>query len=90
MKKLCNYIRQVKTYIGKIPHDKVLHYLIGVLVASFVVAVLPSLWWLAALCAAIVGLVGEAVDEVNYGGWSWADVAYTTAGGLTILIFQLL
>lgn len=38
MKKLCNYIRQVKTYIGKIPHDKVLHYLIGVLVASFVVA----------------------------------------------------
>lgn len=90
MKKICNFIRQVKACIGKIPHDKVLHYLVGVLVASFIAVVLPSLWWIATPCAAIVGLLGEAVDEVNYGGWCWADVAYTTAGGVTILIFQLL
>lgn len=33
-------------------------------------------------CVTVAGLGKELWDEIDYGGWDWADFGYTIAGGV--------
>ena len=53
--------------------DKVLHFVVGILIYGFTGEMLFVI-------AAAVGK--EAYDQVTYGGWDWRDLLVTINGGL--------
>lgn len=76
-----NYL--LKT-LANIPHDKLLHFIVGMLITALVAIVLPN--W-AFTSAIIVGVAKEAYDHIDYGKVDWKDLAATIIGGLIMQIF---
>lgn len=74
-------------YVANIPHDKLLHFIAGMIVASFFSIVIKETAFLCVLYSAFAGVIKEAIDEWRKpGAWSYADLLATTFGGLVIQI----
>lgn len=84
MKKI---LERIKGLLLSIPHDKLLHFIAGGVIASFFAIVIGATAEYCVLFSAIAGCIKEAVDEWrNPGTWSYADLLATILGGLVIQI----
>ena len=78
---------KLKNCLAGIPHDKLLHFIAGMIVAAFFSIVIIDTAVFCVVMAALVGAIKEAVDEWKKpGAWSYADLLATTLGGLVIQI----
>ena len=78
---------KLKNCLAGIPHDKLLHFIAGMIVAAFFSIVIIDTAVFCVVMSAIVGAIKEAVDEWKKpGAWSYADLMATTLGGLVIQI----
>lgn len=78
---------KLKNWLVGIPHDKLLHFIAGMVVASFFSIVIIDTAVFCVAMAAIVGAIKEAVDEWKKpGAWSYADLLATVLGGLVIQV----
>lgn len=82
-------ISNICYWIGRIPHDKVLHYFISYLILDTCLSVCVHFdvtTWLSiviSLSVVSIAIFGkEAIDEKQYHGWSWLDI---TAGYLGVI-----
>lgn len=83
--------------IGRIPHDKVLHYFISYLILDICLSLClyyNVITWLSiviSLSIVSIAIFGkEAIDEKQYHGWSWLDIlagylGVTTKFGLFLI-----
>lgn len=79
---------KLKNWLADIPHDKLLHFIAGGVIASFFAIVIGSTAEYCVLFSAIAGCIKEAVDEWRKpGAWSYADLLATILGGLPIQLF---
>lgn len=86
MKLKAIYNKLVK-WFANIPHDKLLHFIVGMIVAAFFSIVIIDTGVFCVVMAALIGAIKEAVDEWEKpGAWSYADLLATTLGGLVIQI----
>ena len=79
-------------WIGRIPHDKVLHYFISYLILDICLSVCEHFdvtTWLSiviSLSVVSIAIFGkEAIDEKHYHGWSWKDILAGCLGAITKL-----
>lgn len=73
----------------KVPFDKYLHFIAGLIIAAFFALAFGWKW--GALLAAIVAGIGKEVfDYFTTKQTDWKDAAATVIGGLVIFIFALL
>ena len=84
MKKLFNFITSV-------PHDKLLHFIAGMLITALFAVVFARFAPFAVTVAIVAGFAKEAYDEWSYGGWDWDDLLATIVGGVVmqIIVFML-
>lgn len=75
--------------VAKVPTDKLLHFIAGLIIAAFCVITLKWGAW-SILPVAIIGAAKEAFDHYTGGKWDWWDLAATVIGGLVILLFWLI
>ena len=75
-------------FIYKVPYDKLLHFIVGLLVASFfnvslgmLVCIIPALF---------AGVLKEAFDYWTTNQFDWLDLVATVAGGAVIQVFAVL
>ena len=89
-----NFIRKIwdaiVSLISKVPYDKLLHFIVGLIVAAFFVISLKLAGWEALLVAVAVGALKELFDWLTTEKVEWWDAVATVIGGLVILIFWLL
>lgn len=83
IKKIYNAIA---SYLGHIAVDKLLHFICGMLVASFFVIVVPPTASLAVVFSIVIGTLKELFDHFVYKSWCWYDLLATALGGLSIQI----
>ena len=84
MKKI---LERIKGLLLSIPHDKLLHFIAGGVIASFFSIVIGATAEYCVLFSAIAGCIKEAVDERRKpGAVSDADLLATILGGLVIQI----
>lgn len=78
---------KLKNWLSGIPHDKLLHFIAGMIVSSFFSIVIIDTAVFCVVMSAIVGAIKEAIDEWKKpGAWSYSDLLATTLGGLVIQI----
>lgn len=78
---------KLKNCLAGIPHDKLLHFIAGMVVAAFFSIVITETAVFCVVMAALVGAIKEAIDEWKKpGAWSYADLLATTLGGLVIQV----
>ena len=65
MKKI---LERIKGLLSSIPHDKLLHFIAGGVIASFFAIVIGATAEYCVLFSAIAGCIKEAVDEEEAGG----------------------
>lgn len=75
-------------WICKVPKDKMLHFLFGVIIAAFFAIVCNM--GLCALPVILFGFGKELFDKITTGQTDIWDFLYTLFGGLLIQIFVLL
>ena len=89
-----NFIRKIwdaiVSLISKVPYDKLLHFIVGLIVAAFFVIALKWAGWEALLVAVAVGALKELFDWLTTEKVEWWDAVATVIGGLVILIFWLI
>lgn len=89
-----NFIRKIwdaiVSLISKVPYDKLLHFIVGLIVAAFFVIALKWAGWEALLVAVAVAALKELFDWLTTEKVEWWDGISTVIGGLVILIFWLL
>ena len=75
-------------FIYKVPYDKLLHFIVGLFVASFfnvslgmLVCIIPALF---------AGVLKEAFDYWTTNQFDWLDLVATVAGGAVIQVFAIL
>jgi len=87
-----NFIRKIWNWIvaliSKVPYDKLLHFIAGLLIAALFgitlhmkVAIVPVIF---------AGFFKEFFDIFTTNEWDWWDFAATCAGGLFIQLFIIL
>ena len=74
--------------IYKVPFDKWLHFIAGLLVAALTVITFHFKWCIAP--ALFAGIAKEAFDYFTTKKVEWLDLLATVIGGLIIQIFALL
>jgi len=78
----------IVSFIGKVPKDKLLHFIAGLVIAAFAALVLGmKACFIPALFA---GLLKEFFDLWTTDKWDWGDIVATLAGGLVIFAFALM
>ena len=78
-------------FVGGIPADKALHFIAGMMIVAVTAIVFPCAANYAVVSAVIAGFFKEAIDEFDYGGWSWWDILATVIGGVVMqLVIWLL
>ena len=80
----------IVSLISKGPYDKLLHFIVGLIVAAFFVIALKWAGWEALLVAVAVAALKELFDWLTTEKVEWWDGISTVIGGLVILIFWLL
>lgn len=79
---------KIVALICKVPYDKLLHFVLGVLIAAFFCITLKMK---ACIVPAIVaGFVKEFFDKWTTDQVDWWDFVSTVAGGLVIQLFVIL
>jgi hypothetical protein len=71
----------------KANHDKVLHFLFGILIMLLTTIFFPV--WVAFLSVCLAALLKEVRDHFAYAGFDWRDLVITVAGGLLALVSLL-
>ena len=74
--------------INKIPLDKLLHFLAGLIIAAFFAIIFGMKVCL--IPVIIAGFAKEFLDKWVTGTWEWWDLVATCLGGLLIQLFVLL
>lgn len=91
MNKIKEIISKFENWLVSVPHDKLFHFIAGLLITSFFAIVIP---FTASWCisfAIVAGLVKEAIDEYNTPmSWSNEDLFATVLGGFVIQAFVLI
>lgn len=84
-------LKKILNTLSSIPSDKMLHFIAGLMIVAVTAIVFPCAANYAAVSAVIAGFCKEAIDEFDYGGWSWADFVATVIGGVIMqLVIWLL
>jgi hypothetical protein len=75
--------------LGSIPSDKMLHFIVGMLITAIVAVLVPRFTPIAMTVAVVAGFAKELRDEITYGGFDWKDLLATVLGGVVmqVLIF---
>lgn len=77
------------TLVNKVPKDKLLHFVVGLLIAAFCALTLK--WGLWCIIPAIVfGLLKELFDWWTTRVMEWWDFGATAIGGAVIFLFILI
>lgn len=79
-------LKKIINILGTIPSDKMLHFIAGLMIVAVTAIVFPCVANYAVVSAVIAGFLKEAVDEFDYGGWSWADLVATVIGGAVMQV----
>lgn len=81
---------KIVALISKVPYDKLLHFIVGLIIAAFFAIVWPSVaeWCIAPVIAA--AFAKEFFDNWTGDKCDWWDFVATVAGGLVIFIFTLI
>ena len=89
-----NFIRKIwdaiVSFITKVPYDKLLHFIVGVIFAAFFVISLKWPGWAGLLMSVALGALKELFDWLTTKKIEWWDGIATAIGGLVILVFWLL
>lgn len=83
MKKLTNLL-------AKIPVDKYMHFLAGMIISTIFVFLVPTAFYWCAAPAIFAGFAKYIYDKYDYGLFDIKDVLATGLGGMTIQIFSWL
>lgn len=77
--------------LGSIPSDKMLHFIVGMLITAIVAVIVPRFTPIAMSVAVVAGFAKELRDEIAYGGFDWKDLLATVIGGVVmqVLIFLI-
>lgn len=86
MRKIWN---KIVDWLLKVPFDKWLHFIVGVLIAAFFGITLHMGAW-AIVPAFFAGFIKEFFDKWTTDVWEWLDLLATTIGGVVITVFFLL
>lgn len=85
-------ISNICYWIGKIPHDKVLHYFISYLILDICLSLClhynVTTWLSIVISFSIVSIAifgKEAIDEKQYKSWCWYDILAGYLGTITKL-----
>lgn len=81
---------KIVALISKVPYDKLLHFIVGLVAAAFFAIVWPSAaeWCIAPVIA--IAFAKEFFDNWTGDKCDWLDFVATVAGGLVIWIFTLI
>lgn len=79
-------MKRLFNFVASIPHDKLLHFIAGMLITALVAVVFARFAPLAVTVAVVAGFAKEAYDEWAYGGWDWKDLLATVMGGVVMQI----
>ena len=74
-------LKRIINILCAIPSDKMLHFIAGLMIVVVTAIVFPCAANYAIVSAIIAGFFEEAIDEFDYGGWDWWDIAATVIGG---------
>ena len=77
--------------LGSIPSDKMLHFIVGMLITAIAAVIVPRFAPIAMTVAVVAGFAKELRDEIAYGGFDWKDLLATVIGGVVmqVLIFLI-
>lgn len=85
-------ISKICNWIGRIPHDKVLHYFISYLIFDICLSLClhynVTTWLSIVISVFIVSIAifaKEIVDKTEYNGWNWLDILAGYLGVITKL-----
>lgn len=83
-------ISKICNWIGRIPHDKVLHYFISYLIFDICLSLCLHYnvtTWLSIVISIIIVSIAifakEIVDKTEYNGWNWLDILAGYLGIIT-------
>ena len=79
-------IKNFLNWLGSIPTDKLLHFIMGLLFVALIATIFPNIAPCAFLASIIVGFGKEVYDFIDYGKFDFADFYFTVFGGLIIQI----
>lgn len=85
-------INNICYWIGRIPHDKVLHYFISYLILDICLSLClhynVTTWLSIVISLSVVSIAifgKEAIDEKQYKNWCWYDILAGYLGTITKL-----
>lgn len=76
--------------VCKVPYDKLLHFIAGLIIAAFFALVAPSWKWGAIVSALVAGVAKEVFDYCTTKQVDYKDALATLIGGAVIQLFVLL
>lgn len=86
-------ISNICYWIGRIPHDKVLHYFISYLILDICLSLClhynVTTWLSIVISLSVVSIAifgKEVIDEKQYNGWCWYDILAGYLGVIAKLI----
>ena len=84
-------MKRLLNMLGSIPSDKMLHFIVGMLITAIVAVLVPRFTPIAMTVAVVAGFAKELRDEITYGGFDWKDLLATVLGGVVmqVLIFLI-
>ena len=80
-------MKRLLKILGSIPSDKMLHFIVGMLITAIVAVIVPRFTPIAMTVAVVAGFAKEIRDEIAYGGFDWKDLLATILGGVVMQIF---
>lgn len=84
MRKLYN---KIMGFVGGIPADKALHFIVGMFICAIVAFALPVIAPFAFVVAFAAGLAKEVFDLFTTGHFDDKDILATALGGLAVQVF---
>lgn len=85
-------ISNICYWIGRIPHDKVLHYFISYLIFDICLSICEKfdiITWISIVISLVIVSIAifgkEFIDEKQYHGWCWSDIFAGYLGTITKL-----
>ena len=80
-------MKRLLKILGSIPSDKMLHFIVGMLITAIAAVIVPRFAPIAMTVAVVAGFAKELRDEIAYGGFDWKDLLATVLGGVVMQIF---
>ena len=80
-------IKSTLKIITSIPHDKLLHFISGIIVSMLFSILFPITESFCFIFAIAAGICKDLYDKFDYGKFDWLNVLSTSLGGLLIQIW---